>query len=128
MKMKKLIAFLILVMISLAGSVNAGSVYLTLSTSQTSSSTASYEGLRAQAYNAHNSTTSARSVYCYLKRYDYYGGVANAATNLLDPGETYSSGWKNAVLPGSNLWAVELNPYGWATSGCDAYATLQYSN
>ena len=127
MKNKIIVAILIFcIAISFTSSVSAGSEYLFLPSSKTTVSTLWHEGYEARVYNATNYTSSPRSVYCYLVRYDYYGRYKKLVSTLVDPGEHYTSGWHEDTVMGSNLWSVELNPYGWATSGCLAYATLEY--
>ena len=118
------IVLTLVLVFSTFSSVSAYTQYVGLSISETEDHTTPHFATKAKVKHSYNSSSSERGVYCYLI---YLGPVNNYyhVSRILDPGETYGSGFytSGGILEGA--FQIQLNPVGWGTSGCTANATIE---
>ena len=119
-KMFSCLTILLLLSITFTGFSHAARV--DLYTHQTSAWSSSI-GLQKSAYlNGTNSSTSARGVWLIAQVSPPGSGWSNKKEILLEVG---SQGSFTHAETSNVSFAAELNPYGWSTTGCRAWATIQ---
>jgi hypothetical protein len=110
------------VLLSFSSSVSAVSTDVTLAKTQTSNVSGTI-GLSSDAtYMAANDGTSSHSVYAIVNKVAPGKSWVVAGESLMGAGAIAGS----SFVDNNASWKLELNPYGWSTSGCLATGSLWY--
>lgn len=116
----KIIMSLIVVIVlavAFTTSAFAGSRYVSLATTEYSDVSSAIGSSYSHGYG-YNQNTSKYSVYLKLQQSDG-GGWSTFTTSTMGLGSSATTG---TYYDPDSLWRVELNPVGWLTKNCSAYA------